>query len=313
MKAFYPKTTNKIIHKGKSGNIYRLDGFQMYIALSDLLRKDLSFEVIDISVNKNLERDETIKLINSVHDKSILEAYKSGIPEDLANSSGVMWQPDLYNYVLELGLVSKLVTEEALKNGKSLAIIGGGHHAEYSKPLGFCLINTMAIAANFVSELNKKVAIIDLDTHYSNGCFDILKNNDKVSVYSLWNQKLDKWKDFKSEGNIWHEKVNNAKDYFDKLNILVEKVKNDKPDLLIYHLGLDVLDTDRMGGVKGMDEKNLVKRENAIKKLLQSLNVPYAIFLGGAYIDWSKGEEYAINRRTKLTELQHKLLYILTK
>jgi len=218
MKTFYPISTEKIIHRGKAGNTYRLDGIEKCISLHKDLKNDIYYDVQDISVEHfNINELET--LINTIHSYKIIDAYKFGIPEEIANASGVMWQPDLYNFVLESALVSKLAAKEAGATGKSLAIVGGGHHAERFHPFGFCVINTMALATQVLTNLGKKVAIIDLDTHYSNGCFDILQSNKNVRVYSLWNQTLDKWKYFESKDNVWHRKVTNSTNYFIKMQI----------------------------------------------------------------------------------------------
>lgn len=312
MRAFYPITTEKVIHRGKTGNTYRLDGIEKCISIRKDLKGDTYYDVQDISVD-HFNIDELVSLINTVHSPKILESYKSGIPVELANASGVMWQPDLYNFALESALVSKFAAEEANSEGRSLAIVGGGHHAEHSKPFGFCVVNTMAIAAQVLTSLGKDVAIIDLDTHYSNGCFDILHSNKSVRVYSLWNQTLDKWKYFESKDNIWHKKVTDSIDYFTQLQGLTKDVLSNKPDILIYHLGLDVLASDRMGGVPDINEEDLIKRDKLIRDLVYSLNVPFVIFLGGAYIDWSKGEDRAKTQRDHLTRLQHTLLDVICK
>lgn len=312
MKVFYPSTTEKIIHKGKGGNTYRLDGIELCISLHNALRSDPYYSVCDISTNKaGLDNLET--LINTCHSPKIIQAIKSGMPTELANASGVMWQPDLYYYVLESALISKLVAEEALTNNSALAIVGGGHHAEYAQPFGFCIINTMAITAKSLTTLGKKVSILDLDVHFSNGCFDILQFNPNVCIYSLWNQALEKWKYFEPTNKMWHKKVTNSTDYFVKLQELTDSVMRNKPDALIYHLGLDILASDRMGGIQGITEKELMQRDQIIKDLVTKLAIPLVIFLGGAYVDWSKGESYAKTRHIHLTHLQCKLLDILCR
>ena len=54
-----------------------------------------------------------------------------------------------------------------------------GHHAEKDKAMGFCVINNISVAANYlVSKYNyKKVAVLDWDCHFGNGSYDILKSN----------------------------------------------------------------------------------------------------------------------------------------
>ncbi|MGL1525946.1 histone deacetylase, partial [Vibrio parahaemolyticus] len=53
----------------------------------------------------------------------------------------------------------------AMKYGVALNIAGGTHHALADRGEGFCLLNDMAVAANYLlhKQLAKKILIIDLD------------------------------------------------------------------------------------------------------------------------------------------------------
>lgn len=250
-------------------------------------------------------------LINSVHDSKILEVYKSGVPGSLANSVGVMWQPAVYNFVLESALCSQYVVDAAYNSKVSAAIVGGGHHCERNRPLGFCTINTMAIAANYyTSNSDKSVAIVDLDAHYSNGCFDILEDKENILCTSIWNKKLDKWKAFESKNNIWHKQVFNSSEYFNAMEDLEDVIMSFSPSFIIYHLGLDALETDRLGGISGMNNELLLKRDALINRMVKRLKCPYAIFLGGVYVDYSKGEKETKVQKDEITKLQINLLKI---
>jgi acetoin utilization deacetylase AcuC-like enzyme len=60
-----------------------------------------------------------------------------------------------------------------------------GHHATHSQGMGFCLLNNIAIAAEFLirSYHVSKLAIIDLDLHHGNGTQDIFwRRNDVFYV-----------------------------------------------------------------------------------------------------------------------------------
>jgi len=307
--ALYPHTTSEIMHQGQTGNIYRLDGFDKCVRLSQKLSTDPKYKITSIYRNGN--EALAIKLIASSHSPQIISSYETGKPQDLANSSGVLWQEGLYDYVLESALCCKYGVDTAIENGVSLVISGGGHHAEYDRPLGFCTINTMAISALYSNEAyDNRTVLIDLDVHYSNGCFDILKGKKDIFCSSLWNKKVDKWKYYKSEGNVWHQKVDNAAAYFDALQHLTEKVQDWSPTFAVHHLGMDVLASDRMGGVEEFDVERLYEREQIVSRLLKDLNIPYVIFLGGAYIDYSKGEEFAQQQKALATDYQEKALQI---
>jgi len=61
-----------------------------------------------------------------------------------------------------------------------------GHHAERSSPMGFCLLNSIAIAAINALELPtvNKVAILDFDVHHGNGTVDLCQDNPNILVCS---------------------------------------------------------------------------------------------------------------------------------
>lgn len=61
-----------------------------------------------------------------------------------------------------------------------------GHHATRTQPMGFCLINNAAVAAEYLRSAYslEKIAIIDFDVHHGNGTQDIFYSDPNVLFMS---------------------------------------------------------------------------------------------------------------------------------
>jgi acetoin utilization deacetylase AcuC-like enzyme len=67
-----------------------------------------------------------------------------------------------------------------------------GHHATPSRPMGFCLLNNVAIAAKNVLEegLTDKVVIVDWDVHHGNGTQECFESDGRVFYLSVHQSPL---------------------------------------------------------------------------------------------------------------------------
>jgi len=68
------------------------------------------------------------------------------------------------------------------------AIRPPGHHACRDKAMGFCFVNNVALAARYAVERHglKRVAIADFDVHHGNGTEDIVADDPRILMVSIY-------------------------------------------------------------------------------------------------------------------------------
>ncbi len=81
-----------------------------------------------------------------------------------------------------------LAAVEALRRGEGdaafLAVRPPGHHALATRPMGFCLINNVAVVAANLAEQGERVLVLDWDAHHGNGTEAIFWDDPRVLYVS---------------------------------------------------------------------------------------------------------------------------------
>lgn len=173
----------------------------------------------------------------------------------------------------------------AFENGVALNVAGGTHHAFADRGEGFCLLNDMAVAANYLLYRKKasKIIIIDLDVHQGNGTAKLFENNASVFTFSMHGAHNYPFHKEKSDLDIPLKDGTSGKEYLQLLyNTLPELIRKVKPDFAFYLSGVDILETDKFGKLKlSLDECK--QRDHFVFMELQKNNIPVTVAMGGGY------------------------------
>ncbi|MFC1851274.1 histone deacetylase [candidate division CSSED10-310 bacterium] len=162
------------------------ENFDRLVAIRTLLTEK---EILNLTtpVSARTATDEELELCHHSHYISQVKA--------LSLRGGGMLDPDTYmnEYSCEaaskavggmIDLTTKILTGE-LNNGFALTR-PPGHHATPNRGMGFCIFNTVAVAASALQTYHDcaRVVIVDFDVHHGNGTQDILEDNASIMYIS---------------------------------------------------------------------------------------------------------------------------------
>jgi acetoin utilization deacetylase AcuC-like enzyme len=173
----------------------------------------------------------------------------------------------------------------ALQNGVALNVAGGTHHAFADRGEGFCMLNDMAIAANYLLHKNlvKQILIIDLDVHQGNGTAKLFEKEERVFTFSMHGAHNYPFHKEKSDLDLPLKDGMNDATYLTLLKeTLPALINKTKPDFAFYLSGVDILNTDRYGKLQ-VTPDGCKQRDEFVFTSLRQQNIPCAVAMGGGY------------------------------
>jgi acetoin utilization deacetylase AcuC-like enzyme len=173
----------------------------------------------------------------------------------------------------------------ALQFGVAMNIAGGTHHAFSNKGEGFCLLNDIAIAANYLLHQNlvNQILVVDLDVHQGNGTAQIFQNENRVFTFSMHGANNYPLHKESSDLDIGLADYTSDTFYLKTLDTnLKNLIDSIQPDFIFFQSGVDVLATDKLGRL-GLSMAGCKERDRLVLEIAKSNKIPIVASMGGGY------------------------------
>ena len=134
-----------------------------------------------------------------------------------------------------------------------------GHHAESKRAMGFCLFNSIAVAALHAKAAHgaERVAIVDFDVHHGNGTQEIFWSNKNVFFASTHQMPLYPWTGAINEtgvGNIFNAPLRPGDDGGPFRQACKARILNNlsdfRPDIILISAGFDAHILDPLANLR---------------------------------------------------------------
>jgi acetoin utilization deacetylase AcuC-like enzyme len=170
-----------------------------------------------------------------------------------------------------------------------------GHHAATEVTSGFCLLNSVAVAARRALDGlgAERVAIIDWDVHHGNGTNDIFRADDDVLFASIHQEGIFPWTGplldvgaRRGEGFSINLPVPAGAGEDAWLSLLewivVPAVAQFRPDLILISAGYDAHRDDPLAGCE-LDAGSFAEMARHVRALGEGVGAPVGAVLEGGY------------------------------
>ncbi len=192
-------------------------------------------------------------IIKDTHDSNYVDMVKNSFPTKGFSSldGDTIISPGSKNATFEAaGSIVTAIDGVQYKEFKNAfcSVRPPGHHCNQNKAAGFCILNNVAIGANYLINKYKykRVAIIDFDVHHGNGTQDIFYNNKNIlfisthqyPYYPGTGSEKEKGK-YNNIHNIPLPAGTNSEEYLNAFEFAMKKLKEFKPEFVLISAGFD--------------------------------------------------------------------------
>ena len=226
------------------------------------------------------------KIVLKTHQKEYFKRFTSlQLSKKEIREIGFPLSQELVDRELQIAQGTVSGVNYSIKNGISMNIAGGTHHAFYDRGEAFCMLNDQAIAANYIIQegLFKKILIIDLDVHQGNGTASLFNSNPNVYTLSFHGKKNYPFRKEKSDLDVEFDDNTNDSEYLKVLKETIPKVIDQfEPEFIFYLSGVDVLQNDKLGRLS-LTLNGCKERDKFILQTCKDNSIPVQVSMGGGY------------------------------
>lgn len=266
---------------GPNGEPHRFPMAKYELIPEQLLREGTVTEAAFFSPKEIEER-----WIERTHTPAYWAALKSGtIPDRMVRRIGFPWSAELVRRekIITQGTID--CAHFARQHGVAFNVAGGTHHAYADRGEGFCLLNDVAVAANYLLDmgLSRKILVIDLDVHQGNGTAVIFRNEPRVFTFSMHGR--ENYPLHKETSDLDVELPTGCHDeaYLTQLSaVLPRLVDEQRPDFLFFVAGVDVLAGDKLGKL-ALTRAGCRERDRLVLTEAKTRRLPLVVTMGGGY------------------------------
>ncbi|MHA6246393.1 histone deacetylase family protein [Pontibacter sp. CAU 1760] len=173
----------------------------------------------------------------------------------------------------------------ALEFGIGMNVAGGTHHAFTDRGEGFCLLNDIGIAANYLLNHKgfRKILVVDLDVHQGNGTAQIFEHEPRVFTFSMHCGHNYPFHKEQSDLDVPLAEGTDDAAYLKLLHQHLPRLLDEvHPEFVFFQSGVDVLATDKLGKL-GMSIGGCKERDRTVLELCQRHKLPVTVSMGGGY------------------------------
>jgi acetoin utilization deacetylase AcuC-like enzyme len=262
------------------------EGHRFPMEKYSLLPEQLLFEGTVTESNFFIPQPVDDELILSTHEDSYLSRLKNlELSKSEIRAIGFPLSMPLIEREICIAGGSVQAARFAKEFGIGMNVAGGTHHAFINRGEGFCILNDLAITANYLleAELARKILIVDLDVHQGNGTASLFRDNPSVFTFSMHGEKNYPHRKESSDLDLGLADGTEDSTYLSLLDLHLKRIMDlEQPDFMLYQSGVDVLESDQLGRLS-LTLAGVQARDRLVLSSAKSHSIPIMCCMGGGY------------------------------